>query len=149
MGGLRHSIVGLALGLLVFTGACGASHQRPVMSVVAAHKTTGEVASRLILIVEITNPTGTPLWLGDLDYRLARIGGADRHVGKVALKEVVPPGRTVTFDIAVPVESGAPQGEKYDLSGRLRGSAGDVQMSWDVDALASVGQATDAEMRTE
>jgi LEA14-like dessication related protein len=134
------------LGLLAWvsaTAACGATTKTPYMSVVGAHKSTGEVTSRLILIVEIHNPTGTPLWLRDLDYRLARIGGDDRHVGKLELKEVVPPGRTVTFDISVPVDATGSQNARYDLTGRLRGAAGDVQMSWDVDALAAVGEPTE------
>jgi len=100
-----------------------------------------EVGQKIVLVVEIHNPTRTPLWLRDFHYSLAPQGGTDSTRGRVALSETVAPGQTVTVPITVPVgaASGGGLAERFDLKGDLRGAAGDVAMSWRVGALASVG----------
>ena len=121
----------LALG----AGACAAS--RPYVSVVGTAQAPGDVADRhLLVVVEIHNPTGTPLRLSELEYTLARHGGDAPTQGRVQLRDTVEPGHTSTVDIAVPLAAGARAEVAYDLSGRLRGFAGEIEMNWKIAALA-------------
>jgi hypothetical protein len=117
-------------------GATGCAASRPYVSVVGTSQAPGPVAdNQLLVVVEIHNPTGTPLRLSELEYTLARRGGDAHTQGRVQLRDTVAPGHTSTVDIAVPLAMGA-KPAAYDLSGQLRGYAGEIEMNWKIAALA-------------
>jgi len=125
----------LLSALLAFAtvgSACASS--APYVSVVGTSRSQTNRFS-LLVVVEIHNPTRTPVRLSELQYTLARRGESATR-GTVRLRDTVAPGRTSTVDIAVPMGVGAQLSAAYDLSGRLRGYAGDVEVNWQIAALA-------------
>jgi LEA14-like dessication related protein len=126
----------LALALTA-VGACGATAQ-PYVSVLGAAKAPSDAGQALTVVVEIHNPTRTPLRLSTLDYTVARQGVQSKTRGSLRLGSTIAPGRTETVDIRVPLASNDPVAAVYDLRGRLHGYAGDVQMDWQIATLAQV-----------
>jgi LEA14-like dessication related protein len=126
----RSLLVSLAALAVLLVGACATP--RPFVSVVGASQTTVAEARSLIVVVEIHNPTRTPIELSTLEYTLKQ-AGTDRGGGRVTLEGTVAPGGSLTVDIAVPV-SGGMSAEALDLRGKLRGFAGDVQVNWSIAA---------------
>jgi LEA14-like dessication related protein len=129
---LRSIVLGIVLALSA--GACATS--KPYVSVVGTGQAPGDLDRNLLVVVEIHNPTTTPLRLHALEYTLARHGASTRTQGKVMLRDTVAPGHTSTVDIAVPLSAGSQPAAAYDIQGRLRGSAGDVELNWKIAALA-------------
>jgi LEA14-like dessication related protein len=136
-GRLRSIVLGVAIALSA--GACATS--KPYVSVVGTGQSPGDLDRNLVVVVEIHNPTTTPLRLHTLEYTLARHGASTRTRGKVILRDTVAPGHTSTVDIAVPLSAGSEPAAGYDLQGRLRGSAGDVELNWKIAALAQASGA--------
>lgn len=135
MSGLVKGLL-LSLSLALGAGACASS--KPYVSVVGTAQAPGDSAERhLVVVVEIHNPTGTPLRLSELEYTLGRHGTAMNTRGKVQLRDTVAPGHTSTVDIAVPLAAGSSAAAAYDLDGRLHGYAGELEMNWKIAALAS------------
>ena len=132
-GYVKSFILGLALAL--GAGACASS--RPYVSVVGTAQAPGDLADRhLVVVVEIHNPTGTPLRLSELEYTLGRRGMLVSSRGKVLLRDTIAPGHTSTVDIAIPLAAGSKAAAAYDLNGRLHGYAGEIEMNWKIAALA-------------
>jgi hypothetical protein len=125
----------LLCALLAILAVSGCATSKPYVSVVGTSHATSAPNS-LVVVVEIHNPTTTPLRLSQLDYTLARRGDDSRTRGSVTLRDTVAPGHTSTVDIEVPLSAGANRNSAYDLSGRLRGFAGDVELNWRIAALA-------------
>jgi LEA14-like dessication related protein len=148
-GPIRSFVV--AASLLFVTAAasaCGAATSKPFVSVVGAAPTrAGGIAERraLLVVVEIHNPTSTPLRLSELDYTLARRGVATPTRGTIRLRDTVAPGHTSTVDIQVPLiaATGSSDAAAYDLSGRLRGYAGETELNWRIAAAAVPAAAVD------
>jgi LEA14-like dessication related protein len=132
-GVIRGFVMTAVLAVAGIVGAC--STPKPYVSVVSAHP----VADReLVLLVEIHNPSGSPIQLESLDYDLARPGQVARSRGRIAVRETVSPGHTAVVDIRVPLGKAAVPGEVFDLSGRLHGHAGDLALSWGIKAAPQV-----------
>jgi hypothetical protein len=105
------------------------------VSVVGTAQAPGDRADRhLVVVVEIHNPTGTPLRLSELEYTLGRHGTAVNTRGKVLLRDTIAPGHTSTVDIAVPLAGGSRTAAAYELNGRLHGFAGEIEMNWKIAA---------------
>ncbi len=125
----------LLCALLAILAVGGCATSKPYVSVVGTSQATRE-SNSVVVVVEIHNPTTTPLRLSQLDYTLAKRGGDSRTRGSVTLRDTVAPGRTSIVDIEVPLSAGSARGGAYDISGRLRGFAGDVELNWKIAALA-------------
>lgn len=133
----RAVLLALALAVLPAVGACGAAAQ-PYVSVVGAAHAPSDAGQALTVVVEIHNPTRTPLRLSGLEYTVARQGEPSKTRGSLRLGSTIAPGRTQTVDIRVPLASSDPDSAIYDLRGRLRGYAGEVEMDWQIATLAQV-----------
>jgi LEA14-like dessication related protein len=130
-------VKGLILSFALALGASACASQRPYVSVVGTAQAPGDTADRhLVVVVEIHNPTGTPLRLSELEYTLGRHGTEMNTRGKVLLRDTIAPGHTSTVDIAVPLAAGSRAAAAYDLNGRLHGYAGEIEMNWKIAALA-------------
>lgn len=112
------------LGLLLLVGACATP--KPYVSVLGVSQST---SAPLVVVVEIHNPTRTPIRLSALDYSFA---AGQESRGRVPLRQVIAPGRSSVVPIAVPVDVEDQRGETYRLVGSLRGYAGDTQVSFRV-----------------
>jgi hypothetical protein len=131
-------VKGFALALLLALGASACASSKPYVSVVGTAQAPGDSAERqLVVVVEIHNPTGTPLRLSELEYTLGRHGTPMNTRGRVQLRDTVAPGHTSTVDIAVPLAAGSSAAAAYDINGHLHGYAGDLEMNWKIAALAS------------
>jgi LEA14-like dessication related protein len=131
----------LLLAALFAFAASACATSKPYVSVVGTTqgRTTGRVARSLVVVVEIHNPTNTPLRLSQLEYTLFKHGDESRTRGTVQLHDTIGPGHTSTVDIAVPVSAGA-HPAAYDIKGRLRGFAGEIELNW---KIAALGQSAD------
>lgn len=126
--------------LLAATLVGGCASPRPYVSVLGASHASITEAQSLVVVVEIHNPTGTPLRLSGLEYTLAQADGRRRQQsGRVRLTQTVQPGASITVDISVPVRGGD-AASIYDLRGKLSGYAGDVELDWNISAAAKVRQ---------
>ncbi len=126
----------LVLLVAVAVGASACATSKPYVSVVGTTQGPGRFDRNLVVVVEIHNPTRTPLRLSELEYTLERHGSASRTQGRVQLRDTVAPGHTSMVDITVPLSAGAHPSAAYDISGRLRGYAGEIELNWKIAALA-------------
>jgi hypothetical protein len=104
----------------------------------ASHAHLTETRS-LLVVVEIHNPTSTPLRLSQLEYTLGH-GARARESGFVRLTQTIQPGGSLTVDISVPVRDHNETASAYDLEGKLSGFAGEMQVDWQISTSATVAQ---------
>lgn len=114
----------LALGV-------GCASPRPYVSVLGVAEPDRQ--ARMVVMVEVHNPTQTPLRLSQLEYILDHGPEGKTARGRVRLNQTVAPGASKVIDIPVPVFADA----AYRLEGQLRGFAGDVAVSFDVAAASA------------
>lgn len=127
--------------LFVLCAALGCATPKPYVSVLGV---AGEHRT-LVMMVEIHNPTSTPIRLSGLEYSYSveRDSENDKSRGHVTLRRTVPAGRTSVVDIPVPIGAAiAAAGAHYQLEGQLHGWAGDTEVRFRVSAngeLATTG----------
>jgi hypothetical protein len=123
-----RAAVAAAAVMLLGVGAC--TTQKPYVSVLGVSRI--EASSQSVqVVVEIHNPTQTPLRLSQLKYTFAAAGKAR---GTVQMTRVVEAGRSAVIDFRVPLQASDRQGDHYQLDGQISGYAGDVQINFNVAA---------------
>lgn len=102
-------------------------------------QTRATMSPKVLVYMEVVNPTSRDLRLSRLDYTLQADTWFESQ-GSVQLGRAVGPKSSTVVEIAVPVSrhDGEADGVLYKLKGRLFARADHVERSWNVDATGQI-----------
>jgi LEA14-like dessication related protein len=130
----------LLIAASIAFAAAACTTARPAIKVIAMSQARTTSAPKVLVYMEVVNPTSRDLRLSRLDYRLEADAWFESQ-GSIQLGRAVAPKSSTIVEIAVPVrrlEGQSADAVLYKLKGRLFARADHVERSWKVDATGEI-----------